>query len=442
MPTQSNIVGPSVDPARTISSDQRRDPVPTDDPVPALRKVLRVGIATCVASVPVLWTALGLAPALAIGFAISAAFWVILHQLDRGEVDRAIRWSTTAVACTVAVGLVLLGGLSGWVPLFCTTLPMYAVLFGRPRTAVGIRTTAFVWGLVALVWVLPDVWLVPVSPGAIDPARLVFGLMAIAGTGAMATYAVRRFEGAIEAAMVTETEARAAIGRKRTFLANLSHELRTPMNAIIGYSELVLEGAPESDGRREDVERIRELGQALLALINDVLEHARSEATGGDALRHTSVAHLVAQLTMPQGPLEAAPLRDERVATTMVKVAPGELKRLVGEVVQGFRQLGHHQLLLDARLLPDAVALRIAVADGQALRPARTPVEWLLAEQSCRTRRLRFVLADDGSVELRLRGASATASDEAGFLDWPLGLSPTPLPDDPLEALRVRLSLR
>ena len=63
------------------------------------------------------------------------------------------------------------------------------------------------------------------------------------------------------------------------FLARLSHEVRTPLNGIIGFAEL-LESDPEETltmRQREHVQQIREGGARLLRLVNDVLEFARSD---------------------------------------------------------------------------------------------------------------------------------------------------------------------
>jgi signal transduction histidine kinase len=73
-------------------------------------------------------------------------------------------------------------------------------------------------------------------------------------------------------------EAEAASVAKSQFLANMSHELKTPLNAVIGYAEMLIED-PETDEatRQADLGKIRTAGQHLLGLINEVLELARLE---------------------------------------------------------------------------------------------------------------------------------------------------------------------
>ncbi len=66
---------------------------------------------------------------------------------------------------------------------------------------------------------------------------------------------------------------------KSTFLANISHEIRTPLNAVLGFSHIML-GSPTLDPNdREIVAVIHRSGRALLALINEVIEMSKIEAS-------------------------------------------------------------------------------------------------------------------------------------------------------------------
>lgn len=76
------------------------------------------------------------------------------------------------------------------------------------------------------------------------------------------------------------TEAEQANQAKSRFLANISHELRTPMNAIINYSEMLEEEAEDlgQEGFIPDLHKIQGAAKHLLSLINDILDLSKIEA--------------------------------------------------------------------------------------------------------------------------------------------------------------------
>lgn len=81
----------------------------------------------------------------------------------------------------------------------------------------------------------------------------------------------RRLEAAMKAAL-------AADRAKSYFLATMSHELRTPLNAVIGFSELLQTSVLSADQQKDYLQSIHVAGNALLNLINDVLDLSKIEA--------------------------------------------------------------------------------------------------------------------------------------------------------------------
>src|SRR5579883_668981 len=84
---------------------------------------------------------------------------------------------------------------------------------------------------------------------------------------------------AAEAARETAlTEARRLVKLRSDFMAQMSHELRTPLNGILGYTTLLERDEGLTERQKAGLEVIRQSGEHLLGLINEVLDFARIEA--------------------------------------------------------------------------------------------------------------------------------------------------------------------
>ena len=83
-----------------------------------------------------------------------------------------------------------------------------------------------------------------------------------------------------EALMLANEQIQKATERKSRFLANITHELRTPMTAIIGFTELALmrEGDRLSDDQRENLGKVVRSGHRLAEMVNELLDLSKIEA--------------------------------------------------------------------------------------------------------------------------------------------------------------------
>ncbi|MBY6261803.1 response regulator [Azospirillum sp. 412522] len=121
--------------------------------------------------------------------------------------------------------------------------------------------------------------------------------------------------------------AEAANRAKGEFLAGLSHELRTPLNAVIGFADLIAreaEGPVGTPSYRQYAANVRDSGQHVLELINEILDHARAEAGA---------------LTVEEGrcDLEAAADFAVRMLTPRAERAGVLLSAVVTPAVRGLR---------------------------------------------------------------------------------------------------------
>ncbi len=184
-------------------------------------------------------------------------------------------------------------------------------LGGGPLVAVPLRTESE--GLAQGLLLLRASTL-PVGPEVEWVARMLAGrLTPLAGSADANPLEARHQE------LLALKEASAEQVR---FLANMSHEMRTPLNAILGFTSMLLEGlgGPLAPGQQRHLERVRNNAQHLLQLINDGLDIHRIDA--GRMPLHTGPFSLAELVTEVMAELEPV------IARTKLAVTPHIAPRL------------------------------------------------------------------------------------------------------------------
>lgn len=132
-----------------------------------------------------------------------------------------------------------------------------------------------------------DTWYFEIAPyeGWTSLRMIVFGViisLALAGLLASMYYqfAIQQYKDYVHEKKLQKSvrEARAANEAKTRFLFNMSHDIRTPMNAIIGFAELLEKHLDNKERAMDYVKKIRSSSSFLLSIINYVLEMARIES--------------------------------------------------------------------------------------------------------------------------------------------------------------------
>ncbi|MFT3821573.1 MAG: CHASE2 domain-containing protein [Rubrivivax sp.] len=173
-------------------------------------------------------------------------------------------------------------GQAGWVRppssalnaalLLVALLPAaWTVRRGRPspgRDAAAAGLALLLGGALALAALLiarqPSLWAAPLL-------ALLLGL-------ALSLLAYQRQQAAHQRQLAQQAAVAADAARaKSAFLANISHEMRTPLNALLGVADLLAD-SPLTAEQRQHVQVFRESGRALHELINDLLDLSKIEA--------------------------------------------------------------------------------------------------------------------------------------------------------------------
>ncbi len=186
--------------------------------------------------------------------------------------------------------------------------------------------------------------------------------------------------GAREAAEVAREHAEQANRSKAHFVATISHELRTPMSAVLGYTALLADEiyGPVTALQRDHIGRVRASGYHLLGLIEDLLSYARVEA--GHEVVHAEHFVLVdiveasLVLVRPLAEKKGLSLRVESPAIPVeMNSDPSKLRQILVNLLANavkFTERGEIILILRVDGKDTAVRVHVEVTDtGRGMSP-------------------------------------------------------------------------
>ena len=142
----------------------------------------------------------------------------------------------------------------------------------------GILATAFACIIIVYCWQ----WIVAVPFIQTNADWLSMAVFAF--TSIMISIITENMRQANKLAKEAEEKSKAANEAKGAFLSNMSHELRAPLNSILGYSQLMQRDASLSEENVKNLTIINKSGDHLLSLINDILEIAKIESRKSDLI--------------------------------------------------------------------------------------------------------------------------------------------------------------
>src|SRR6266571_94544 len=175
-----------------------------------------------------------------------------------------------------------------------------------------------------------------------------------------------------EAVMRDARDLAERVARARSaFLANMSHEIRTPMNAVLGFVELILDTELTQEQRRA-LELVRSSSEALLMILNDILDYSKIEA---EHLELESIPFDVSKVVHATASLLAVRAREKHlellaeVGADVPRVVRGDptrlrqvLMNLIGNAIK-FTEQGEVVVSVSAAASDGSTTLRFAVRD-------------------------------------------------------------------------------
>lgn len=183
---------------------------------------------------------------------------------------------------------------------------------------------------------------------------------------------------AVKLAESATREAKAANSAKSEFLTNMSHDIRTPMNAILGITRLMESEQSMSDKMRDYIRKAHASGQHMLALINDVLDMSKIEAGKIRIVREpVSLAEQVGQIDSIIRPRAA-----EKAQNFMIRTHDVAHEFLVGDSMR-LGQILVNLLSNAVKYTPYGGTIRLDIAELPCAIPGQAAISIVVTDNGC-----------------------------------------------------------
>jgi len=198
-----------------------------------------------------------------------------------------------------------------------------------------------------------------------------------------------------EALIEARDRAEAGARAKSEFLANMSHELRTPLTSVIGFSGLLQQSGALPETERRYADRIGTASEALLGVINDILDYSKLEAGAVEMEARAFDPRLLAQAAaaMVEGQCEV------KGVALVLKLDPALPAALTGDEAR-LRQVMVNFLANAAKFTAAGSVTLSASWTGQRLRIAVTDTGIGIAGDKIETLFERFSQADNSTTRV------------------------------------------
>ena len=150
------------------------------------------------------------------------------------------------------------------------------------------------------------------------------------------------------------------------FIANISHELKTPITSILGFTELLTAGVvPEGEKRREFLARIGEEARRMSALIDDILHLSSLESKQTEEVWEMvdlrALAEDILRSLEPQ--LQRRQITAEVVGAARYRAYPDDMRQLLKNLIENAVKYNREGGRVEVRIAPDAYQCVIGVSD-------------------------------------------------------------------------------